>query len=146
MNVLSAGQFDTLAVTTNTISALSSFTLTTVANINKHSVVYTVIDSLPSDILIYNTTQSFLTVVENTDNEVSLEVTCSSSGLASITYSIEGLNGDAAPAWVTVSGAGTIKFTAPDVSATTEYEFIVRSSITGNDLVSSTNVIIRVNT
>ena len=114
-----------LASTTEAVTT-TSFTSASV------TYVLNTVNSFTSDARFQVSSQSYLTLIENTYSEVTPDLTCSSSGSTSITYSIADYNGVTAPTWVTIdSNSGLLKMTAPSVSSATSYSFYIYSTISG---------------
>ena len=129
-SILSSGVKDILSDTPAAISLATTQTVGSGSYTNQ-SYTYTVSSSATSDVL-YQTSDQSLSVVENTSSSETPTLTCSSSGSTAITYSLSAYNGGTVPSWVSInSSTGTLTVTAPNVSADTEYDFYVDSTISG---------------
>ena len=89
--------------------------------------------SYTSDVYFQVQSQSYLAIVENTYIEYSPDLPCySSSGSTSITFSLAGYNGGSVPTWLVINAAsGTLKVTAPSVTAATDYTVYINSQLSG---------------
>ena len=64
---------------------------------------------------------------------LTIEISCSSKGSTSISFSLSGYNGTSPPSFVFVdSSTGVLNIIAPSVTASTQYSFYVDSSISGS--------------
>ena len=60
------------------------------------------------------------------------DLTCSTTGSTSITYSLASYNGNTIPSWVTInSSTGQLSITTPSPSTNTDYSFYISSTISG---------------
>ena len=60
------------------------------------------------------------------------DLTCSTTGITSITYSLASYNGNVIPAWITInSSTGQLSITTPSPSTNTDYSFYISSTISG---------------
>ena len=88
-----------------------------------------------SDISYYTNSQTYI-YGKNANVQVIPDLTCSTSGGTSITYSLTSYNGNTIPAWVTInSSTGQLSIATPSPSTNTDYSFYISSTISG---VSST--------
>ena len=90
--------------------------------------------------------QSFLSLTENLYSEVTPNLTWSSFGYSSISYSIGNYNGAQAPNWVKIdSSTGILKISAPAVSGPTDFSFYINTAITGVSTQLNKIIYLRVN-
>ena len=82
---------------------------------------------------VYLTQDESISVIENNNSEYTPNLSCSSTGSTSISYSIGDYNDtNRAPDWVSInSSSGVLTIKAPNLSSDTEYYFYVNSKITG---------------
>ena len=100
--------------------------LNTLATYSQSATPYT------SDVYFMTSKQSYLTIVENTYIEYFPDLPCSSSGSTSITFSLAGYNGGSVPTWLAIDATlGTLKITAPNVTAASDYLFYINSQLSG---------------
>ena len=60
------------------------------------------------------------------------DLTCSTTGSTSISYSLASYNGNTIPSWVTInSSTGQLSITTPSPSTNTDYSFYISSTISG---------------
>ena len=133
MTALSSGSYDITSTSGISFSSSTSQSVTTTSYTNQ-TVTYQLISgsSYISDAKFLVSSQSFLTIIENTYIELSPDLTCSTLGSTSITYSIENYNGETAPSWVVInSTSGVLKVTAPSVSSASTYSFYASSFVSG---------------
>ena len=106
-------------------ASVSSQTITTI------SVGFIVISNYTSDVYFLTQDQSISTL-ENNYVQITLDLTCSSSGSTPISYSLVEYNGNSIPSWASIdSSSGVLTLNTPDVSSDTEYSLSVSSSISG---------------
>ena len=81
----------------------------------------------------YQTQDESISVLENNNSEYTPNLSCSTTGSTSISYSIGDYNDtNLAPDWVSInSSSGVLTIKAPNVSSDTEYYFYINSKITG---------------
>ena len=71
-------------------------------------------------------------MVENTYTEVTPDLTWSSSGLTSVSYSLSIYDDSSVLNWVSIdTSTGKLKISAPSVSLITSYTFYVDSVVSG---------------
>ena len=71
-------------------------------------------------------------MIENTSSQKTPDLTCSNSGLTSISFSIAGYSSSTPPSYVTIdTTTGKLNITAPDVTADTEFNFYINSILSG---------------
>ena len=88
---------------------------------------------MTSDILYQLSTQSYLTLVEKSYYEFSSDLTWSSSGTTSITYSVGSYNGTTIPSWIVFNTTtGILKITAPSVNSSSSHSFYINSLVSGS--------------
>ena len=106
-------------------ASVSSQTITAI------SVGFVVISDYTSDVYFRTQDQSISTL-ENNYVQITLDLTCSSSGSTPISYSLVEYNGNSIPSWASIdSSSGVLTLNTPDVSSDTEYSLSVGSSISG---------------
>ena len=70
--------------------------------------------------------------IEEYSGFLSLELSCSTTGVTSIIYSISNYGSSTAPSWVTIDpSTGQLSISTPNVTADTIFSFYVNSNITG---------------
>ena len=81
----------------------------------------------------YQTQDESISVLENNNSEYIPNLSCSTTGSTSISYSIGDYSDtNLAPDWVSInSSSGVLTIKAPNVSSDTEYYFYINSKITG---------------
>ena len=93
--------------------------------------LYSLVSSNTSDAYLQIDTQT-LSVSESTTSTQILNLSCSPSGLTSITYSLSSYNGVIIPTFVSInSSSGVLTITAPSVSSFTTYSFYIDSTVSG---------------
>ena len=84
-----------------------------------------------SDVSYYTSSQTF-NYAKNAYVQVIPDLTCSTTGSTSITYSLASYNGNTIPAWITInSSTGQLSITTPSPSTNTDYSFYISSTISG---------------
>ena len=112
-------------VSTTSSKVSTSATLSTLPD-------YTDISSSTSEVYFQTNTQ-VLSVSEQNSVNLTIEISCSSKGSTSISFSLSGYNGTSPPSFVFVdSSTGVLNIIAPSVTASTQYSFYVDSSISGS--------------
>ena len=130
MNALASGTEDIVADSGQTIGAVTSQTVTSASYTNV-TVTYVAGANYNSDISYYTSSQTYI-YGKNTYVQVIPDLTCSTSGGTSITYSLASYNGNAIPAWITInSSTGQLSITTPSPSTNTDYSFYISSTISG---------------
>ena len=90
-----------------------------------------VISNYTSDVYFLTQDQSISTL-ENNYVRITLDLTCSSSGSTSISYSLVEYNENLIPNWASIdSSSGVLTLNTPDVYSDTEYNLWVSSTISG---------------
>ena len=93
--------------------------------------LYNLISPQTSDIYFQVKTQAF-SVCESTASTQSPNLPCSFSGNTLITYSLSSYKGSIVPSFVSIdSTTGVMTITAPCVSSSTDYSFIILSKVSG---------------
>ena len=129
MNVLLSGTED---ITPTTILALTSSSQT-VSNpsYTNQTLTYNQVSTHTSDVISQTLNQSY-SIDENLFTQVTPDLTCSALGSTSISFTISNYMSSTAPAWVVIdSSTGVLNVTAPIVSADTEFDFYIDSTIAG---------------
>ena len=130
MNSLTTGTDDIISESTMTISSLNASYSPTSATYANQSVTYVQGTTVTSDVYYQITSQS-ISIIEANTATFTLDLSCSSSGSTSITYSIGNYGSTIAPSWATIdSNSGVLNITAPNVSADTEFDFYAVSTVT----------------
>lgn len=125
-----SGTNEILTDTAASISVATSESITSATYTNQ-SLTYTVTASTTSDVR-YQTNDEISSVVENTSVTITPSLPCSSSGSTAITYSLSAYNGGTLPSWVAIdTSTGVLTVTAPTVSASTQYDFYIDSTVAG---------------
>ena len=100
-------------------------------NIKQYKLLYNQISTITSDAYFQIVTQPF-SVSESTTSTQTPNLSCSFSGLTSITYSLNSYNGAIIPSFVSIDSAtGVVTIAAPSVSSSTTYSFYITSTISG---------------
>ena len=130
MNALASGTDNIVSETGVTIASSVTETVTTTSYTDQPE-NYLSVSSSNSDVYFQTSTQS-LTIIEDYYHEVTPDLSCSSSGSTSITFSIGNYNGVTAPTWVIIDcPTGLLKITSPSVSSDMDVSFYINSMITG---------------
>ena len=130
MIISAVGQYSIIAESSVTIQAPSSITITSASYTNQ-TVTYAPETSYTSDVYFQTNNQSY-TVIETYSQTETPDLTCSSTGSSTITYSIGDYAGVTAPAWVSVNSVtGVLSISAPSVTADTVVSFYINSNISG---------------
>ena len=130
MIVSNIAQYQIIAESGVTIQAPSSMTITSASYTNQ-TVTYVSGASYTSDVYFQTNNQSY-TVIETYNQIETPDLTCSSSGSSTITYSIGDYAGVTAPTWVSVNSVtGVLSISAPSVAADTVVSFYINSNISG---------------
>ena len=75
---------------------------------------------------------NFFSIIEGYSRQVSLNLTCSTTGTTLISYSIADYGGTTAPSWVSIdSASGLLTISATSVTSNSEFSFYVNSLVTG---------------
>ena len=130
MNIMANGEsvlvaesstiLSSFTVTTNDVTAIFSNNASTFESWNS--------DKYVSDIHYFVNDEFYLTIAEQTYNELYPDLTCSASGSTIVTYSVQKYNSMEIPSWITFdSSLGQIKVDAPSINATTDYLFYIIS-------------------
>ena len=133
MNVQTATNMPIIQESSVTIGSVNAESVSSFAYSNQ-TVTYSISagTSYTSDVYFQVQSQSYLAIVENTYIEYSPDLPCSSSGSTSITFSLAGYNGGSVPTWLAIDAAsGTLKVTAPSVTAATDYTVYINSQLSG---------------
>ena len=129
MIVLLLGTED-ITLTTSLILASLSQTVSNPPYTNQ-TLTYNLVSTSTSDVISQVLDQSY-SIVENKFTQVTPDLTCSSSGSTSISFSISNYMSSTAPAWVVIdSSTGMLNITAPTVSTDTGFDFHIDSNIAG---------------
>ena len=142
MNVLPVGTDVITPESGVTIGVASSIAITA-ATYSNLSATYTPAPSTSSDVYFYTKAQSF-SFSEATNNTWIPNLSCSFSGTTSIFYSLSNYNGSNIPFFVSINSAtGVLSINAPNVSSSTDYVFMIVSTISGmssqvNDIITLT--------
>ena len=132
MNALASGTDDIVAESGQTIGAITSQSASdqTLSYTNQ-TVTYVPGTSYNSDVSYYTSSQTF-NYAKNAYVQVIPDLTCSTTGSTSITYSLASYNGNTIPAWITInSSTGQLSITTPSPSTNTDYSFYISSTISG---------------
>ena len=93
--------------------------------------LYNLVSSTTSGVYFQIVTQP-LSVTESTTSTQTPNLSCSFSGLNSITYSLSSYNGDIIPSFVSIDPAtGVLTIVAPSVSSSSTYSFYIDSTVLG---------------
>ena len=95
------------------------------------TIVYNLVTSYTSDIYFQTQDQSF-SVVEKNNLQVTPDLSWSSSGSTSVTFSTGNYMTSSVPSWIVInSTTGVVNIDAPDLNIDTEYDFYINSYISG---------------
>ena len=125
-----------------TLGVASSIAITEATYLNL-STTYTQVSSTSSDVYFFIKAQSF-SFSEATNNTWTPNLSCSFSGTTSIFYSLSSYNGSNLPSFISINSAtGVLSINAPNVSSSTDYVFMIVSTISGisnqvNDIITLT--------
>lgn len=102
-------------------SATSTWSDATYIRDNADSIVYDIVERI--------TAQTFNTLGIASSFDLSVDLTCSSSGGTAITFAIAQYNSEPIPTWVNINGATSkLTGTTPNVTSTTTYNFLINAS------------------
>ena len=132
MTAPSSGTDDIISQSGVTIAAAdASFTPVSTVTYTNQSVTYNIFSSTISDVYFQVNTQTY-SVCESTTSTQTPNLPCSFSGSTSITYSLSSYNGSIVPSFVSInSTTGILTVTAPCVTSSTDYTFMVLSAVSG---------------
>ena len=130
MNILLSGTNEIVTSSSITITSVLNYAITFSIYVNQ-TVTYAIGTSSTSDVQIQSNDQS-ISLNSNTNYVITPDLTCSSSGAISITYSISNYNSIPAPTWVSInSSTGELTISTPSVSTNTNFNFYVVSAVNG---------------
>jgi hypothetical protein len=87
-----------------------------------------------SDLSIQGRDKTFSNLTESTKYSQSINLTCSISGSASISYALQANGANALPGWVILDSPNKLlNFTTPEVSSDTNYTFNIVATESGTD-------------
>ena len=130
MSILSSGTDDILPQTGLTQGSTSSQSVTS-SSASTIAVTYVAGTSYSSDVY-YQTSAQIFTYSKNSNVQVTPDLSWSSSGSTTISYSTASYNGISAPSWITLNSiTGQLAILAPDLPTNTDFSFYVSSTITG---------------
>ena len=130
MDLLVPGTQEIIVETGQTIGTAIS-TLVTNPSYANQTVIYFSGTSYTSSVCFQTQDQSISALEKNTVT-IMPDLTCTSSGSTSISFSIANYLPSTAPSWVLInSSTGALAISPPEVSVDTEYKFYVDSTISG---------------
>ena len=122
-----SASFSSSSRTITTPSSLSLVTRTMDINVNQYTDVVYFFDT-PTD-------SGYSSLIENWNQTLSINVTCSINGSVSLEHSIENYGNSTAPTWVTVDDTNNqLSLSVPEVSENTDYSFYVRTNQVGSSV------------
>ena len=131
MNPLSAGTEEVYPQSGVTIGSITSKTITLVSKTSS-AITYQLVAGSSWSYYLQVSTESYLTLTENSVFEFTPSITCSFDSFTTITYSIQDYNSVPAPSWAAINfGTAKITLTTPTVTSATDWSFYVVSSVTG---------------
>ena len=75
------------------------------------------------------TDSGYFSLIENWNQTLSINITCSINGSVSLEHSIESYGNNSAPTWVTIDDVNNqLSLTVPEVSANTDYWFQIKTN------------------
>ena len=130
--------YGVLSSGTNSVITGSSLTISTASSIavssntyNNQSISFAIASSSTSDVYYQVSDQSY-SVVESYSTAVTPDLSWSSSGSTSISFSLGSYNGANVPSWVSInSSSGTLSISSTIVSSDTSYSFYINAAIGG---------------
>ena len=130
MNVLSSGTEAILSDISASIASITTPTVTTTSSLNQ-TVTYNYASQTTSDVYFQITSQQ-LNIVENSIVRITPDLTCSSTGTTTISYSISNYRTSITPSWITIdSKSGVLTISTPDVTYDSEFDFYINSLLNG---------------
>ena len=116
------------------ISPMSSYTVTNdISAYPNNFVSWTQTLTYTSGVNFQTVPQSYLSLVENNYYELAPNLSCTTSGSNTITFSISSYNGSSVPSWVSIdSSTGLVKVSTPSIINNLETStFYISSTISG---------------
>ena len=132
MNAQSSGSFDVSSDSNYVLGAVASRPISSISYTNQ-TITYqsNAASSYTSDILFMVSSLSYTSLTENLYLEIAVDLTCSSSGSTSISYSLSDYYGNSLPSWISFDSTnGVLKITIPSYTSTT-YLFSIDSTVSG---------------
>ena len=130
MDALPTGTNDITSITSDTLTPTNSLSVADVSTTNQ-TVTYSLATSNSSDIYMRSSDQ-LISVAQNSNLQVTPNLTCSISGATAISYSLENYSGSQVPSWVAIDkNTGQLSISAPQIDAITTFRFYVKSVAVG---------------
>ena len=130
MTELPAGTNDVTPIANDALISASSLSVAAISVANQ-TVTYYLIMSNASDVYLRSSDQ-LISVAQNSNLQVTPNLTCSISGGTAISYSLESYSGSQVPSWVTVDiNTGQLNISAPEIDAITTFRFYINSVVAG---------------
>ena len=131
MNSLSTGSNDIIPQGGDSLGTIQILTVSTPTYTNA-MLLYSSDPIIKSDVY-FLTNDQLISIIPGNNYQISIDLTCSSSGSISISYQLANYNTDSIPAWVTLdSNNGTLYIAAPDSPDSNSYKIYVNSLISGS--------------
>ena len=145
MSAISVSSLNFVTESSSTISSISSDPVAPTGAYTNQTVTYQLMNHIAADVSVLKTSESFLSLTENNYYELSIVVSCTISGLTSISYSLGSYNGGIVPSWAAINSTAYLVFTTPRLTSTTDYSFYVNSYVASAALPIQKLVTLRVN-
>ena len=145
MSSISVSSLNFVSESSSTLSLISSYSVAQIGAYTNQTVTYQLMNHFAADVSVFKTSESFLSLTENNYYELSIVVSCTISGLTSISYSLGSYNGEIVPSWVAINSTAYLVFTTPRLTSTTDYSFYVNSYVASAALPIQKLVTLRVN-
>ena len=130
MTELPAGTNDVTPIANDSLTSASPLSVATISVTNQ-TVTYTLIKSNSSDVYMRSSDQ-LISVAQNSNLQVTPNLTCSISGGTVISYSLESYSGSQVPSWVAIDkNTGQLRISVPKIDAITTFRFYVNSAVSG---------------
>ena len=130
MDLLSSG---TENINTETLQSIGSATTQTVTITvdTDQGLVYVPLSPYTSEVYFQASSQSYA-YNKNVNVQISPDVSCSSTGSTTISFSLTVYNGNAVPSWVSVdSVSGALTMATPNLSVNTDFPFYLSATLSG---------------
>jgi hypothetical protein len=134
---------ETIVTASDTLLALVTNSFTVNSSPTSGTVAYLETTSWVENIVYYSSAQT-ITVIEKENFSISLEVTCSTTGVA-VSYALSSYNSESVPKWISIDlSTGVLTGTAPEVNSSTSYSMYLDSTSTEFTGASQKKLIIQV--
>ena len=130
MSILPTGIEDIITESGVTIQSIASESI--IASIYSNQTIIYILNSIYISDAYIQISDELFSVYENSINKISPDLTCSLSGVVSISYSLSEYNGSSIPLWIVLnSSTGELTITSPLVASNIDYYFYIDSIISG---------------